>query len=98
MNSIFEHIEQNAAKYNSDKDNLKECFMEVCNKCNDLIKLNNDSLKKYLDMSVECFKKHQEFMDELASVKPMLLNKNDDEYLKRIEKMLLEDSPIDPEI
>lgn len=43
------------------------------------IKLNNDSWKKYLDISVECFKKHQELMDELVSVKPMLLNKNEEE-------------------
>lgn len=77
MNSIIEHIEQNAAKYNSDKDNLKERFNEVCNKCNDLIKLNNDSWKKYIDISVECFKKHQELMDSLASVKPITLNKNE---------------------
>lgn len=37
MNSIVENIEQNAAKYNSDKDNLKERFIEVSNKCNDLL-------------------------------------------------------------
>lgn len=79
MNSIIEHIEQNAAKYNSDKDNLKERFIEVSNKCNDLIKLNNNSLKKYIDISVVCFKKHQELMDRLVSVKPMLLNKNEEE-------------------
>lgn len=53
MNSIIEHIEQNAAKYNSGKDNLKERFIEVSNKCNDLIKLNNNSWKKYIDISVE---------------------------------------------
>lgn len=53
MNSILENIEQNAAKYNSDKDNLKERFIEVSNKYNALIKLNNDSWKKYVDMLVE---------------------------------------------
>lgn len=79
MDSIIEHIEQNAAKYNSDKDNLKERFIEVCNKYNDLIKLNNDSWKKYIDISVECFKKHQELMNSLASVKPITLNKNEKE-------------------
>lgn len=77
MNSIIEHIEQNAAKYDSNKDNLKERFIEVSNKYNDLIKLNNDSWKKYIDISVECFKKHQELMDSLASVKPIILNKNE---------------------
>ena len=77
MDSLIKHIENNATKYNSDKDNLKERFIEVCNKYNDLIKLNNDSWKKYIDISVECFKKHQELMDSLASVKPITLNKNE---------------------
>lgn len=45
----MEHIEQNAAKYDSNNDNLKERFFDVSNKCNDLIKLNNDSWKKYID-------------------------------------------------
>ena len=79
MSSLIEEIEKNAVKYNSDKDNLKERFIEVSNKCNDLIKLNNDSRKKYIDISVECFKKHQELMDSLASVKPIILNTNDKE-------------------
>lgn len=53
MNSIIDNIEQNAAKYNSDKENLKERLIEISNKCNDLRKLNNDSWKKYIDLSVE---------------------------------------------
>ena len=44
--NLIEEIEKNAAKYNSGKDNLKERFIEVSNKCNDLIKLNNNSWKK----------------------------------------------------
>ena len=72
-------IEKNAAKYDINKDNLKERFIEVSNKYNDLIELNNDSWKKYLNLSVECFKKHQELMDSLASVKPITLNKNEEE-------------------
>lgn len=79
MNSLIAEIEKSAAEYDSDKDNLKERFIEVSNKYNDLIKLNNDSWKKYLDISVECFKKHQELMDGLASVKPIILNKNEEE-------------------
>ena len=38
------------------KKKIKERFIEVSNKCNDLYKLNNDSWEKYLDLSVECFK------------------------------------------
>lgn len=79
MNSLIAEIEKSAAEYDSDKDNLKERFIEVSNKYNDLIKLNNDSWKKYLDISVECFKKHQELMDSLESVKPIPLNKNEGE-------------------
>ena len=77
MNDLIEDIEKNAAKYDINKENLKERFVEVSNKCNDLYKLNNDSLKKYIDLSVECFKKHQELMDSLESVKPIILNKNE---------------------
>ena len=77
MDSLIEEIEKNAAKYDGNKDNLKERFLEVSNKCNDLYKLNNDSLKKYIDLSVKCFKKHQELMDSLVSVKPIQLNKNE---------------------
>ena len=77
MNSLIEEIEKNAAKYDGNKDNLKERFVEVSNKCNDLYKLNNDSLKKYIDISVECFKKHKELMDSLESFKPIILNKNE---------------------
>ena len=61
----------------SNKEKIKERFVEVSNKCNDLYKLNNDSWEKYLDLSVECFKKHQELMDSLESVKPIPLNKNE---------------------
>ena len=78
MDNLIGHIEQNAIKYNDSKENLKERFIEVSNKYNDLIKLNNDSWKKYLDISVECFKKHQELMDSLESVKPIPLNKNEE--------------------
>lgn len=77
MNSLIEEIEKNAAKYDSNKEKIKERFVEVSNKCNDLYKLNNDSWEKYLDLSVECFKKHQELMDSLESVKPIPLNKNE---------------------
>ena len=77
MDNLIEEIEKNAAKYDINKENLKERFVEVSNKCNDLYKLNNDSLKKYIDLSVECFKKHQELMDSLVSVKPIPLNKNE---------------------
>ena len=77
MNDLIDDIEKNAAKYDDNKENLKERFVEVSNKCNDLYKLNNDSLKKYIDISVECFKKHQELMDSLVSVKPITLNKNE---------------------
>ena len=77
MDSLIEEIEKNAAKYDSNKEKIKERFVEVSNKCNDLYKLNNDSWKKYLDLSVECFKKHQELMDSLESVKPIQLNKNE---------------------
>ena len=79
MNNLIEEIEKNAAKYDINKENLKERFVEVSNKCNELYKLNNDSLKKYIDISVECFKKHQELMDSLESVKPITLNKNEQE-------------------
>lgn len=71
MNNLIEDIEKNAAKYDINKENLTERFVEVSNK------LNNDSLKKYIDLSVECFKKHQELMDSLESVKPIILNKNE---------------------
>lgn len=77
MNDLIDDIEKNAAKYDDNKENLKERFVEVSNKCNDLYKLNNESLKKYIDLSVECFKKHQELMDSLESVKPIQLNKNE---------------------
>lgn len=77
MDNLIEEIEKNAAKYDSNKEKIKERFVEVSNKCNDLYKLNNDSWKKYLDLSVECFKKHQELMDSLESVKPIPLNKNE---------------------
>lgn len=71
MYSLIEEIEKNAAKYDINKENLKERFVEVSNKCNDLYKLNNDSLENFLDLSVKCFKKHQELMDSLVSVKPI---------------------------
>lgn len=79
MDSLIVEIEKNAAKYDINKDNLKERFIEVSNKYNDLIELNNDSWKKYLNISVECFKRHQELMDSLESVKPITLNKNEEE-------------------
>lgn len=82
MDSIIENIEQNAAKYDNNKENFKERFLEVSNKCNDLYKLNNDSLKKHIDLSVEYFLKHQELMDILESIKPISLNKNEEESSK----------------
>lgn len=42
----------------------------------------NDSLKKYINLSVEYFLKHQELMNSLASVKPISLNKNEEESSK----------------
>lgn len=77
MDNLIEEIEKNAAKYDSNKEILKERFVEVSNKCNDLYKINNDSWKKYVDLSIECFKKHQELMDSLESIKPIPLNKNE---------------------
>lgn len=34
--SLIENIESNAIKYDSSKDNLKERFIDVCNKENEL--------------------------------------------------------------
>ena len=33
--------------------------------------LTEEEQKKYFEMSVECFKKHQKLMDSLASEKPI---------------------------
>lgn len=34
--SLIENIENNAAKYDDSRDNLKERFIDVCNKENEL--------------------------------------------------------------
>lgn len=42
MDSLIEIIESNASKYNDSKENLKERFMEVCNK-------EDEYHKKFID-------------------------------------------------
>lgn len=69
---MIDDFEGNAAEYNSSKENLKERLFDVANKIDKLGKtLTEEEKKKYFEMSIVCFEKHQKLMDSLASEKPI---------------------------
>ena len=74
---MIDDFEGSASKYNSSRENLKERLFEVANKTDKLGKtLTEEEKKKYFEMSIECFKKHQKLMDSLASETPIKKKSN----------------------
>ena len=69
--SLIEEIEKNAVKFNCNKDNFRERFTEVSNKCNNLQKITLDNQKEMIELTLELLKKHKDFFDSLSSVKPL---------------------------
>lgn len=67
--SLIENIESNATKYDSSKDNLKERFIDVCNKENELGRIYTENEIKRLNLVMNVIKSHMEFMNSLPSVK-----------------------------
>lgn len=70
-NSFIENIENNAAKYDDRRDNLKERFIDVCNKENELGKTITENEIIMFNLVMNVIKAHEEFMDSLLSVKPI---------------------------
>ena len=70
-NSLIENIENNAAKYDDSRDNLKERFIDVCNKENELGRIYTESEIKQFNLVMNVIKSHMEFMNSLSSVKPI---------------------------
>jgi hypothetical protein len=69
--SLIEDIENNAAKYDDSRDNLKERFIDVCNKENMLGATYTENEMKKFKLVMNVIKEHIEFMDSLPSVKPI---------------------------
>lgn len=67
--SLIENIESNATKYDSSKDNLKERFIDVCNKENELGRTYTENEIKRFNLVMNVIKSHMEFMNSLPSVK-----------------------------
>ena len=70
-NSLIENIENNAAKYDDSRDNLKERFIDVCNKENMLGATYTENEMKKFNLVMNVIKEYIEFMDSLSSVKPI---------------------------
>lgn len=71
MDSLIKRIESNAAKYNGSKNNLKERFINVCNKDNELGRIYTENEIKWFNLVMNVIKSHMEFMNSLPSVKPI---------------------------
>lgn len=69
--SLIEDIENNAAKYDDSRDNLKERFIDVCNKENELGRIYTENEIKQFNLVMDVIKSHMEFMNSLLSVKPI---------------------------
>lgn len=69
--SLIEDIENNATKYDDSRDNLKERFIDVCNKENMLGATYTENEMKKFKLVMNVIKEHIEFMDSLSSVKPI---------------------------
>lgn len=70
-NSLIENIENNSAKYDDSRDNLKERFIDVCNKENELGRIYTENEIKQFNLVMNVIKSHMEFMNSLPSVKPI---------------------------
>ena len=69
--SLIENIESNATKYDSCKNKLKERFIDVCNKENELGRTYTENEIKRFNLVMKVIKSHMEFMNSLPSVKPI---------------------------
>ena len=72
--SLIENIENNAAKYDDSRDNLKERFIDVCNKENELGRIQTENEITRFNLVMNVIKSHMEFMNSLASDKPIPIN------------------------
>lgn len=71
MDSLIEDIENSAVKYNDSRNNLKERFINVCNKDNELGRIYTENEIKKFKLVTDIIKSHIEFIDNLPSVKPI---------------------------
>lgn len=71
MDSLIKHIESNCTKYNGSKNDLKERFINVCNKDNELGRIYTENEIQRFKLVMNVVKSHIEFMNSLPSVKPI---------------------------
>lgn len=71
MDNLIEDVEKSAVKYNDSRNNLKERFIDVCNKDNELGRIFTENEIRKFKLVSDIIKSHIEYIDSLPSVKPI---------------------------
>ena len=74
MDSLNKCIESNVTKYNGTQNDLNERFVNICNKNDELGRILTENEIEMFKLVMGVVKVHDEFMDSLASVKPIPIN------------------------